>query len=220
MHILLVDDHPVVRKGMAHLLTTAVSEARVSEAGSVETALSAIELSSPDAIVLDLSLGRESGLDLIRRARDSGCRTPILVVSVFDEVIHAERVIRAGAQGYLMKESAPDLLVDAVRRVYAGEVVLSPAIQAKLVSMLIGRHGREPASGLGALTERELEVLGFIGHGLSTSEIAGELSRSIKTIETHRANIQRKLGLDSATQLLRYAIHWAERGGAADQGFP
>lgn len=220
MHILVIDDHPVVRKGIAHLLQSSTPEAHVGEADSITSALAAIQAQSPDAIVLDLSLGRESGLDLIRQARELGCASPILVVSVFDEEIHAERVIRAGAQGYLMKESAPDLLVDAVRRVADGEVVLSQAIQSKLVAMLMGRHGRQPASGLAALSDREVEVLALVGKGHSTAEIAQQLSRSVKTIETHRSNIQRKLGLDSAAHLVRYAILWVERGGALDQGIP
>jgi DNA-binding NarL/FixJ family response regulator len=122
MRILVVDDHPIMRRGIVHLLGTMPGSVVTSEADSVATALDQVRQNRPDVIVLDLSLGRqESGLDLILRVREAGSSVPILVLSVFDETLHAERVLRAGAQGYLMKESAPDELIDAVRRIARGK---------------------------------------------------------------------------------------------------
>jgi len=217
MHILVVDDHPIVRSGIVHLLRHLGDATSTSEADSVQGAVAQVAARRPDVIVLDLSLRRQSGLDVIRRLRDGGCTTPILVISVFDEVMHAEHVLRAGAQGYLMKESAPDLLLTAVQRVADGEVVLSSSMQAKVMASLVGVGASRV--GPAALTAREHEILRLIGRGCTTSDIAMEMARSVKTVETHRSRIMRKLGLESAAQLVRYATLSLERGGDAERSW-
>lgn len=213
MNVLVVDDHPIMRKGIVYLLQTLAGHDSTSEADSIASALQQVARQPPDVIVLDLSLGRESGLDLIRRLRDQGSTVPILVLSVFDEAMHAERVLRAGSQGYLMKESAPDQLLDAVRRVARGEIVISAPMQARIMAAWVdGGSNSLNRGGMAGLSPRELEVLRLIGQGLSTAQIAEQQVRSLKTIEAHRSNIQRKLGLASAAQLVRYATLWLERG--------
>ncbi|MCB1552790.1 MAG: response regulator transcription factor [Xanthomonadales bacterium] len=204
MNILIVDDHPIVRQGIRHLLSAQIDHARVTEAGSTAEALRKAGEVAPDVCVIDLSLGKESGLDLLRMLREAGFDSPTLVLSVFDESLHAERALRAGARGYMMKESAPDKLVDAVRRVARGEVVVSPTVQARLLKSMLG-GGSERRSGESALSVREREVLELLGDGFSSQQIADRMARSVKTIETHRSNIQRKLNLNSALQLVRYA---------------
>jgi DNA-binding NarL/FixJ family response regulator len=203
LKILVVDDHPIVRQGIAFLLSSQVAGARITGASSVEEALQCARRQPPDICILDLSLGRASGLPLIDALRKAGLSTPVLVLSVFDESLHAERALRAGAQGYLMKEVAPDLLVDAVQRVARGEVVVSPAVQNRLLAKAVGPA--TDSSGETALSDREREVLDLIGAGLSSQQIADKMVRSIKTIETHRSNLQRKLSLRSSLELVRYA---------------
>ena len=217
MHILVVDDHPVVRQGIRHLLMAQIADASFCEADSIAAAMERVTAQRPDVAVVDLSLGRESGLDLIRKLRNSGCDSPVLVLSVFDEDLHAERALRAGAQGYVMKESAADHLVDAVRRVARGEVVLSATMLARLMTSLMSGTATESRTGQASLSLRELQVLQMIGEGASTLEIADRVKRSSKTIEAHRSNIQRKLRLDSALHLVRYATLWVDRGGRTEE---
>lgn len=203
MNVLVVDDHPVLRQGLRSLLTAQASDIRVAEADSLDSAVAAALSLRPQVCVLDLSLGKESGLDLIPRLRAAAIDAAVLVLSVFDESLHAERALRAGARGYLMKESAADQLVDAVQRVARGEIVVSAPVHARLLAVAIG--GDAARSGEAALSAREREILDLVGRGLSSQQIAERMSRSVKTIETHRGNIQRKLRLDCALQLVRYA---------------
>lgn len=214
MHILIVDDHPVVRQGIRHLLETKGATTDEADCGAVALRLAAAR--RPDVVVVDLSLGRESGLDLIERLRADGCDAPVLVLSVFDEALHAERALRAGAQGYVMKEAAPDLLVDAVWRAARGEVVLSAPMLSRLMSSPMRGTGSESRTGEAALSSRELQVLQMVGEGLATSDIAERIKRSVKTIEAHRTNIQRKLQLESSLQLVRYATLWVDRAGRTE----
>jgi DNA-binding NarL/FixJ family response regulator len=215
MHILIVDDHPVVRQGIRHLLASELEGVTADEATNIAAALRLAAERRPDVAVVDLSLGHESGLDLIERLRAAGCDSPVLVLSVFDEALHAERAMRAGARGYVMKEAAPDLLVDAVRRAARGEIVLSAPMLSRLMSSLMRGTNRESRTGEAALSLREMQILQMTGEGLPTTEIATRLSRSIKTVEAHRTNIQRKLKLDSSLQLVRYATLWVDRAGRA-----
>ncbi len=209
MRVLVVDDHPIMRLGLRQLLLAAPVIASCSEAGNVADALALVQRERPDAIVVDLSLGKESGLDLIARLRARDDTTPILVLSMFDEALYAQRVLRAGAQGYLMKEASTDHLIEAVQRIVRGDTVVSAAMNARF-------NDAAPAgapSGLDALTPRELIVLRLIGQGQSPASIARVQSRSTKTIEAHRESIKRKLGLQTASELTRFAALWLERHG-------
>jgi len=207
MHVLIVDDHPIVCRGLAQTLLNRPAIESCDEAHSVAAGLLRHSQRRPDAIVLDLSLGDESGLDLLRALRSASEPTPVLVLSMFDEAIHAERALQAGAQGYLMKATPPEQVADGVERVARGEQVLSERLRAHLDD-----SRRAPApQGVDALTEREKEVLRLLGAGHTTAEIASIQFRSVKTIDSHRESIKRKLGLRSATELVRYATLWRER---------
>lgn len=214
MNILVVDDHPIVRQGVRYLLTSQIPEATVQEADGIGSALSAASACRPDVAIIDLSLGRESGLELVARLKETEPATRCLVLSVFDESLHAERALRAGARGYVMKESAPDRLVESVLGVARGEIVVSPQVQTRMLSAMAGQRA-EQATGEASLSPREAEVLRLIGEGLTTQQIAARLHRSVKTIEAHRSNLQRKLDLGCALQLVRYATLWVAREGRA-----
>ena len=214
MNILVVDDHPIVRQGVRYLLTSQIPEATVQEADGIGSALSAASACRPDVAIIDLSLGRESGLELVARLKETEPATRCLVLSVFDESLHAERALRAGARGYVMKESAPDRLVESVLGVARGEIVVSPQVQTRMLSAMAGQRA-EQATGEASLSPREAEVLRLIGEGLTTQQIAALLHRSVKTIEAHRSNLQRKLDLGCALQLVRYATLWVVREGRA-----
>ena len=214
MNILVVDDHPIVRQGVRYLLTSQIPEATVQEADGIGSALSAASACRPDVAIIDLSLGRESGLELVARLKETEPATRCLVLSVFDESLHAERALRAGARGYVMKESAPDRLVESVLGVARGEIVVSPQVQTRMLSAMAGQRA-EQATGEASLSPREAEVLRLIGEGLTTQQIAARLHRSVKTIEAHRSNLQRKLDLGCALQLVRYATLWVVREGRA-----
>ena len=203
MQVLIVDDHPIVRHGLAQLLLGSPAIKACIEAGTIAQAMHCIETYRIDAVVLDLSLGPESGLDLVISLRIHGNPIPVLVLSMHDETLHAERALRAGANGYLIKGSASEHVVDAVLQVAAGQTVLSPCMGERLA----GATSRTfPPSCLEALTRTELAVLGLIGKGLSTGEIAAQRFRSVKTIEAQRETIKRKLGLRSAAELMRFAV--------------
>lgn len=210
MHVLIVDDHPIVRRGLVQLMLDRPNVSSCGEACSVDGALAECGRQRPDVIVLDLSLQDESGLELVRRLRASGDTTPILVLSMYDETMHAERALRTGAQGFMMKASAAEVVADAVDRAARGERVLSPAMHARFDAP--GAAAATAIDPVAALTSRELEVLRLIGEGHSTAGIADRQCRSVKTIESHRESIKRKLALRSATELVRYATLWREHG--------
>jgi DNA-binding NarL/FixJ family response regulator len=208
--ILVVDDHPVVRLGIRQMIA---AEPGLSVCGEAESATKALELaksSSADLAIVDLSLGDGSGLDLIRSLREATPELKVLVLSMHDEALFAERVLRAGAHGYIMKQEAIDGLVHAIQEVLAGRRFIS----TRMSQVILERIGHDaPASGdrLANLTDRELEVFELIGRGLNTAAIADRLEISIKTVETYRSNIRAKLDLKDATELIRYAATWIER---------
>ncbi len=206
LRVLVVDDHPIVRHGLMQMLSADPGISRCVAAETVAEALATIERSRPDAVVLDISLGEESGLDLLRRMQARDLDVPVLVLSMFDESVYAERSLRLGARGYLMKEAAAEHVVDAVHRIARGETVLSPEMAARMDDA--------DTRGIASLSDRELAVLTLIGSGNSVADIARLHSRSIKTIEAQRESIKRKLGLRSAAELARYAVLWVQCGGA------
>ena len=209
--ILIVDDHPIVRKGIAKLLSDEGDFTVCGEADSPETAMQAVTAMKPDVAIVDLTLPGSGGLGLIKDLRVWHPQVRILVLSMHDESLYAERVLRAGAVGYIMKQEATDHIVEAVRRVLAGQVYLSEPMSARMLHRLVGEEGASArASSIETLSDRELEIFQLIGQGLGTREVAGRLFLSVKTVETHLEHIKTKLGLGSGRELVRYATKWAE----------
>lgn len=205
--VLLVDDHPIIRQGLAQLFALDGQFSAVLQAGTVAEAKAQLRgKPAPDVMVLDLALGKESGLDLLRSLRSEGFSLPVVVLSMYDESAYAERALQAGAQAYLMKQSAAEHVVQAVHRVMRGEIVLSPSMQTQMLGRIAGR--KRGVDRIESLSDREIQVLQMIGNGLSTSEIAQALRRSVKTIESHRSALKTKLGLRSGLDLVRYAASW------------
>jgi len=207
--IMMVDDHPIVREGMALFLNAQQDLELCWQAGDANEALAMMARADPALIVVDISLNKDSGLDLIHKLRRLDPSVPILVLSMHDESVFAERALQAGANGYLMKQEATRGILQAVRTVLAGEIYLSPAMHSNLANRLQAAP-RQSAHRLAGLTEREFEVLHLIGLGYGTRQISEKLCRSIKTIESHRASLRDKLSLDSAADLMRFATRWVD----------
>jgi two-component system, NarL family, response regulator NreC len=204
--VLVVDDHPILREGIAQLVNREPDLRTVAEAGSVDEAISALAAQRVDLAIVDLSLQGRSGIELLKSMRSRFPETRTVVVSMHDENLYAERALRAGARGYVMKQEAPRKIVTALREVRAGNLYVSDRLRARLLERLVSDTPTQPTSPLSALTDRELEVLRLIGRGLKSGDIARTLKRSVNTVEAHRANIKRKLGLTSATELARFAF--------------
>jgi DNA-binding NarL/FixJ family response regulator len=213
--IFLVDDHPVFRHGLRGLISQEGDLEICGEAESTEEALERIPEIGPDIVLVDLSLKGVSGIELIKALKASTPGLPTLVLSMHDEDLFAERAIRAGASGYVMKHEAAERVVDAIRRTIQGDLVLSRELSETLLRRALqGRGDARPGSPLEALSDRELEVFEHIGRGLGTREIAETLHISVKTVETHKANIKEKLDLHNATELLRAAVGWTAELGS------
>ena len=204
--LLLVDDHAIVRQGLAALLAREADFAICAEAGTYEDGLAALRAHRPGCVVLDLSLRDRSGLEWIREVRAQGYAGRILVLSMHDESLYAEKALRAGAQGYVMKDQAEEALVAALRAVVAGKTYLSPAAEA----LLAGHSGaaEKEADGFEGLTARESEILCAIGGGLTTRDIAEKFGLSGRTVDVHRVNIKRKLGCGSLAEVLVKAMEY------------
>jgi DNA-binding NarL/FixJ family response regulator len=210
--VLIVDDHPIVRQGLRKMIDAEPDLAVCGESASEEQARRAIRDQQPDIVIVDLLLQEGDGMELVRDVHAHHPDLPILVLSMHDEAIYAERMLAEGASGYIMKQAAADQLLSALRTVLAGDIYLSD----NLARTLRGRTGmREDAldDPVQRLSNRELQVLNLVGRGVSSREIAADLGLSIKTIESHRQSIKRKLGFVSNSQLLRFAINWFARSG-------
>jgi len=209
LRILVVDDHPIVRLGIRQMISTEPDLEICGEAESAQTALQLAGTLKPDLALVDLSLAEGTALALIRELRESAPGLEVLVLSMHDETLYAERVLRAGARGYIMKQTAIDGLVGAIHHVASGGVYVSPRMTQNVLERLRDA-ATGPAGLLSTLTDRELEVFDLIGHGKTTAAIAGQLAVSVKTIETYRANIKTKLKLKGASDLLRLATSFTE----------
>jgi len=207
--VLIVDDHPITRRGMAQLIGQERDLLLCGEAGDAEHALSALATLKPELVVVDVTLPGKPGLELLKDISAAYPDVLTLVVSMHDEALYAERALRAGARGYLMKNEGGDALIEAIRCVLSGKVYLSPAFSAKVLDNLSGRRHRGDETILGLLTDREFEVFQAVGQGLTTAQIGVQLHMSGKTVETHRLHIREKLGLKTAPELARYAVRWA-----------
>jgi DNA-binding NarL/FixJ family response regulator len=208
--IIIVDDHPLMRKGLALTLDMEADLEVCGQAESAEEAMTMVEQEQPDIAVVDISLPGMSGLELIKHMQVLAPNVRVLVVSRHDEALYAERAIRAGARGYVMKLEAGDVIVKAVRRVLGGGLYVSEEINERLLmGMLSGREALA-MSPLEVLSDRELAVFELTGRGINTREIAERLHLSVKTVESYRARIKTKLDLNNATELMQHAVQWVE----------
>ena len=211
--VLIVDDHPIVRQGLAQLINQENDLLVCGQAEDAHEAIQAIREFDPDLVIVDISLKDTSGVELIKDLKVQYPDLPVLTLSMHDEAVYGERALRAGASGYIMKQEATEKVVTAIRRVLAGEVYVSDGMAAKMVSKLVGGGtSKKTGSPIESLSDRELEVFRMIGEGFNTREMAEKLHLSVKTIETYRAHIKDKMGLQDANELLRSAIQWVNAG--------
>jgi DNA-binding NarL/FixJ family response regulator len=204
--VLIVDDHPIVREGLRSIMD---GEGDLTVCGEAETARAAriaIKELNPDVVVTEFSLRQGDGVDLVREVRAHHPRLPILVLSSHDEAIYAERLLAAGANGYIMKQAASEQFLSSLRQVLDGHIYVSEAVGNNMIHKFAAGGPRQSANPIERLSGRELQILHMIGKGMSTRETAQTLNLSIKTIESHRQRIKRKLNLHTGTQLVRFAV--------------
>jgi DNA-binding NarL/FixJ family response regulator len=206
--IVIVDDHPIVRQGLAELINHEGDLVVCGQAEDAHDAMQAIRSLKPDIVVVDISLKESSGMELIKDINVQYPNLAVLALSMHDESLYAERALRAGAKGYIMKAEATEKVIGAIRKILSGDIYLSDVMAAKLLHKLVGGRTEVGASATDCLSDRELEVFRLIGQGYGTRQIAEKLHLSIKTIETYRAHIKEKLNLTDAAELLHYAIRW------------
>ncbi|MCA9409786.1 MAG: response regulator transcription factor [Candidatus Omnitrophica bacterium] len=206
--VLIVDDHPLVRAGLKSLIEEESDLDVCGEAEGYSQALGLLEKLDPDLMVVDISIKDGNGLELVQTAKSIKPELKMIVASVHDEALYAERVLHAGAVGYVNKEAATEKIVEAIRSVLRGKVYLSEEMTERLLLNAAQVSQSQERSPLEKLSNRELEVFEMIGNGLSTKEIAEKIHLSVKTIETYRDNLKKKLNLQSGNELLRYAIQW------------
>jgi DNA-binding NarL/FixJ family response regulator len=209
--VMIVDDHPIVRQGLRSLIDQVDDLSVCGEAGSAAEALKILPTLKPDLMLVDISLKGPDGIELTKSIRSLKPDLPILIVSMHDETLYAERVLRAGANGYIMKEEVARNVVEATRKVLKGDIYISDRMRQKILRGVAGQRSNPATSSIERLSDRELEVFRLIGQGHGTRMIAEELHLSVKTIETYRAHIKEKLGLKNATELVRQAVQWVEQ---------
>jgi DNA-binding NarL/FixJ family response regulator len=206
--VLVVDDHPIVRQGLTLLINREPDLMVCGEAEEAHSASHAIATLQPDIVILDISLGGPDGLELLKQVRVRDADLPVLILSMHDEAVYAERVLRAGANGYIMKQEATDLVLTAIRRILAGHVYVPDRVASRMLGQYVRGTASGPRSPLDTLSDRELEVFRLIGEGSSTREIADALHLSVKTVESYQAHIKEKLALRNARELQHHAIEW------------
>lgn len=204
--VLLVDDHPIVRQGLAQLINQEPDLHVAFEAASAKEAVEVLDRTTPDIAIIDVSLDDRSGIELIKDLRAKNEELPILALSMHDEALYAERALRAGARGYIMKQEATEKVMTAIHKVLAGQIYVSEKMAARLLNQFVAAKPGEEESPLKRLSDRELEIFSMIGRGLGTREIANKLYLSVKTVEAHREHIKEKLKLRSGTELMRMAV--------------
>lgn len=208
--VFLVDDHPIVREGLSQLISQQPDLAVCGESEGDGDLLSQLGAARPDIVILDISLKDISGIELLKDIRARHPKLPVLVLSMYDEALYAERALRAGAMGYIMKQEATEKVIHAIRKILAGEVYLEEKATARLLQKISKTSAEVRGSMLDLLSDREMQVFQLLGDGHSTRDIAERLNRSIKTVETYRANIKEKLNLKNATELTYLAIQWSQ----------
>jgi len=208
--ILIVDDHPMMRDGLRQLIANEPDLEVCGEADDGPAALSLAESLQPEIAILDITLRSTNGLELIKDLQIRAPKTAVLALSMHDESLYAERVLRAGGRGYIMKQEGGKRIIEGIRRILSGGAFVSENISARILDSYSGRnHSKSPVE---SLTDREFEVFQLIGQGQSTNEMADKLHVSVKTIEVHRVNIKSKLNIPTAPELIRFAVRWLESG--------
>jgi DNA-binding NarL/FixJ family response regulator len=212
--VVIVDDHPMIRRGIADLINNEPDLEVAGEAGTMQEAMALAAKGPPGLMIVDVSLDGNNGVELMKNLAARWENLPILAYSMHDEAIYAERALRAGAKGYVMKQSEPEALLEAIRQILKGKIYLSGPMSDRLLGRLVraGSTTEVTASPIDKLSDRELEVLELLGKGMGTSQIADKLCLSVKTIETYREHLKQKLNLASGQELLRYAIEWSLNG--------
>ena len=208
--ILIVDDHPMMRQGLAALVNNEKDLTVCCEAESAAQAMDAIAANKPDLVIADITLPDKSGLELIKDVLAQHPSLRILVVSMHDESLYAERVLRAGGRGYIMKQEGGKRLMDGIRQVLAGQIYVSEKMSKRILEIFSGQRNASGGSPVEKLTDREFEVFQLVGEGKGTREIAEKLHLSVKTVEVHRLHIKEKLELKTAAELIRFAVRWVE----------
>ncbi len=211
--LLIVDDHPMMRQGLALLINEEPDLTVCGEAGDAAQAMAAVAASKPDLVLADVSLGGKSGLELVKDLQALHPGLPVLIISMHDESIYAERVLRAGARGYIMKQEGGKKMLQAIRHILAGQIYVSEKMSALILEIFSGSRARGSRSPVQQLTDREFEVFQLIGAGKGTREIAERLHLSVKTVEVHRIHIKEKLQLTTGSEVIRYAVRWVESQG-------
>jgi DNA-binding NarL/FixJ family response regulator len=209
--VFVVDDHPIVRQGLTLLINQEADLAVCGEAEEMQSALSAIPATTPDILIVDISLNGPDGLELLKNVRITSPRLPVLILSMHDESIYAERALRAGANGYIMKQEATEKVLVALRRILSGEIYVSDRIANSMLRHYVRGANSSEHSSIADLTDRELEVFRLIGEGHGTRQIAEALHLSVKTVESYQAHIKEKLSLRSARELVQHAVQWNVR---------
>ncbi len=212
--VFIIDDHPVMRRGFQFLMEAEPDLEFCGEAASTEEALTLVPDASPDLVLVDIALGGLNGLEFVKRLGTLCPHIPVLVISLHDESHYADRALRAGARGYVMKDADDRDILDAIRRVLAGGFAFSDAVQQQLFLARQGRTGPS-VSPVDTLSDRELELFDHIGRGLTTAQVANAMHISPKTVETHRTNVREKLGAATTAELVRRAVLWVQEQDAA-----
>ncbi len=207
---LVVDDHPVFRQGLVALVRSNERYEVSAEAGTVAEALAALERASPDIALVDISLVGQNGLDLVRTIKSTFPQVLVLIISMHDEVVYAERALKAGARGYVMKQEAASVMLDAIKTVLSGKIYVSAAMRDRLLETMFSRSPESEAPSVERLSDRELEVLDLIGQGYGSADVAKVLNLSVKTVNTYRDHIKEKLRIDGAGELRRFAVKWVQ----------
>ena len=206
--VFIVDDHPIIRQGLALLINREHDLAVCGDAEEAGSALRGIEELKPDLILLDISLNGPDGLDLLKIIRTRDSALPVLMLSMLDESLYAERALRAGANGYIMKQEATERVLTAIRRILGGEIYVSDSMASRMLHRFVGGSQIDEYSSVADLSDRELEVFRLIGEGHGTRQIAEDLHISVKTVESYQAHIKEKLSLKNARELMQRAIQW------------
>jgi DNA-binding NarL/FixJ family response regulator len=213
LKVLLVDDHPITRQGMKALVN---QQPNLEVCGEADNAAYAIELVGrlqPDLAIVDIALKTTNGIELTKNIKVHAPNLPVLIVSMHDEGLYAERALRAGAMGYLMKQEASEKIIAAIQRLLQGEIYLSDKIKEKMLHRFVNKKGEGMVFSIDTLSDREMEVFQLIGNGYSTRQIAQKLNLSSKTIDSYREHLKLKLNLESGAELVRHAIQWARSEG-------
>jgi DNA-binding NarL/FixJ family response regulator len=207
--IFIVDDHPIMRQGLAQLINHEPDLECVGEAPDAKAAMGGVEETKPDLVIVDISLPGKNGLELIKDLKSANEGILMLVHSMHDESLYVERVLRAGAHGYIMKHEGGKKVMDAMRKVISGQIYVSAEMSGKILEIFSGRRSSS-TDPVEALSDRQFEIFQMIGQGKGTRAIAENLHVSVKTIDAHRAHIKEKLGLKSGNELVRFAVRWVE----------